>query len=782
MNNRLRSSIFILFFFSGFCALVYEVIWVRMLTLVISTAALAVTIVLSSFMAGLALGSFYFGRFIDRGKSPLKVYACLNIGVGIYVFLFPFILSRFQNIYIAFHQHFQMTQYLSNPIRFLISFILLLLPTTLMGGTLPVMSKLLVKREDRLGWDVGSLYSVNTFGGVLGCFLTGFFLIWKLGVNETLRLSASLNILIGLIAFTLNRNFALSQERETKTTTPPTEEGESYSNWILRLVLWVFALSGLAALAYEVFWTRIFVIFLGHTVYAFSAMLTAFLCGLAIGAWLFAKFIDKRTRPLLVLGWLEISIGLTAILTLILCRKFTYLVNILQPIMIIGAPSPYRGLLAKFIISFLLMLPVTILIGGAFPVVSKIYTRNLKKVGEKIGGIYSANTIGAIFGSIVAGFALIPLVGLQKGVVYIALLNMFLGVFLLLASPLIRYRTKAVLLTCFLLVTFSSITLFPTKPIVTLTDIFIKRGRPELLYYKEGVSGTVSVIRTGGGEDINTILLIDGLSTCGSNTKWNSLVGHLSLLFHLNPKKILLVGLGGGYTLETIAKYDVEQIECVEISPDVLDAFSYFPRKKADLLKDPKIKIIIDDGRHYISTTQKKYDIVITDAFLTLQTGQGILDTTDYQSSVLDILEEGGYYCQMLGPVGEHLKTKLRTVASIFPHVVVWKFQDDDIVFIFATKTELRIDQLSVTKRYEKKNIKNDLAKWDIKEPSNLFDSFVMGNEEIRKYAGNAKVSTDNRPFIDFNAIDLVYGWPVSTSEDMIEFSEYKSSLTALVK
>jgi spermidine synthase len=663
-------------------------------------------------------------------------------------------------------------------IRFLLSFALVLIPTILMGGTLPIMGKLFVNKEDSLGWNIGSLYSISTFGGALGCWLSGFFLFRIIGLNQTLYLAGAINLLIGLIAFILEKRRIVSaspraQSLEKRKIFPPLRDKiQIYPPYILRLVLWVFFVSGFAALTYEILWTRIFVMFFGHTVYAFSAMLTAFLCGLALGGWLFAAIIDKSISPLSMLGWLEVSIGLAAMFTLLGSEQFSHVVTFLQ--LIIGKSSPLAVLFSKFIASFLIMLPATTLLGGSFPVVAKIYARNIKKVGEKIGGIYSTNTIGAIFGSIWAGFVLIPLAGLQRGVIYTALLNIALGTILILANPYIKYRYKGTLLLASLSVFLFSFTFPREKPIIMSTEAFVRIKKPELLYYKEGIGGTVSVIRSGIEGDNERTMVIDGLSTCGNNLRWDQLVGYLPLLLHPNPKSVLIVGLGGGYTLEAVAKNDVEQIDCVEVSPDVVDASQYFPKEMPGLLEDRRIKIIIDDGRHHILTTAKKYDLIINDAFVAIQTGQGLLDTKNYYSSCLKILKEEGIFCQILGPVGENLKTQLKTVTAAFPHVTVWRFNDENVVFILASKEQLKIDTSAVMKRIQNAAIRADLKKLGIVDLPILFGSFVMNDEEIYGYTLDANVSTDNHPYIDFSAFNIVHwsGSP-STPEELTEFADY---------
>jgi len=316
-----------LFFVSGSSGLLYEVTWTRMLTLLFGDTVLAVSTVLASFMAGLALGSFWSGRRIDRRQGVLPVYAGLEASLGLAALLLPLGLEASTPLYVWLHRQLHSTPYLFSLLRFVLAFCLLLVPTTLMGATVPVLSRYVVRTNATLGWNVGTLYALNTGGAVIGCFAAGYVLIGSLGLYQTVSLGAALNLTIALLVWMVRRR---AEDGVPTAAAPagalanPHHQGPVYDASVIRLVLWSFALSGFAALAYEVVWTRALTFFMGNSTYAFSAMLTTFLCGLALGSLLLARCSDRQTNLVPLLGGLHVGIGIYGLLTIPILGKLFY--------------------------------------------------------------------------------------------------------------------------------------------------------------------------------------------------------------------------------------------------------------------------------------------------------------------------------------------------------------------------------------------------------------------------------------------------------------------------
>ena len=496
-SKNISLILLILFFFSGTSALIYQVIWVRMFGLVFGVTVFAVSTVLTCFMAGLAFGSLYFGRFVDKHKDSLKIFALLQLGIGVFALMFPFLLRGLTSVYIYINQHFPTTFYIKSLIRFALSFLLLFVPTSLIGGTLPVLSKFFVRRLRELGWNMGRLYSVNNLGAAIGCFGAGFLLLETLGVKETLYLAGIINIFIAGIVLVIWRHLPKEERRSrnqvdiTHKSTGKKESSqvEKYPQYITRLVLWIFAIEGFCTLAYEVIWTRILVGFTYEkSIYLFTIIVVAFIFGLSLGSIIIAKFIDYKKNLLLLLGIIEIVIGISAVLILPLFESLPQVLKKILPSQNVSFWT-YSGM--EYLIFFLLMLLPTTLMGMTFPLVSKIYTVSLKELGRRIGKIGCLDTVGSIFGAFVAGFIFIPFAGILKAAVITAILNLALGALLVIFHPFMKLRNK--LAIGMILVILLGV-IYPIMP----SREFLKRWQTKkpsdiLLFYKEGADSTVAV-------------------------------------------------------------------------------------------------------------------------------------------------------------------------------------------------------------------------------------------------------------------------------------------------
>ncbi|MCP3678415.1 MAG: MFS transporter, partial [Deltaproteobacteria bacterium] len=325
----------ICFFLTGVTGLVYELVWVRMLILTFGSTQFAVTTVLTTFMAGLAIGSLLFGRMIDRYEHPLRVYGILEMVLGGYCIVTPLIFSAIQSIYLSLFSGGGVQYAAFNPTQFLLAFGGIILPSILMGGTLPVLTKYFTLKREEIGFKVGLLYALNTLGSVVGCLATGLFLLYLLGVTSTIYLAGVVDIVIGALIITLSRRSMLSHKQAASTVQPegavPEIDGGGEETAALitpatrRIVIAVFAVSGFAALAYEVLWSRIFSLIIGSSIYAFTIMLATFLFGIGVGSIVFAPFIDRRKKPLLWFAILELIIGIAALLAVPLYKKLPFI-------------------------------------------------------------------------------------------------------------------------------------------------------------------------------------------------------------------------------------------------------------------------------------------------------------------------------------------------------------------------------------------------------------------------------------------------------------------------
>ncbi len=752
-NWHLRFVIVTLFFFSGVAGLIYEVVWNRMLMLVFGSTVFATSTVLTAFMAGMAIGSFFFGRFADQRKDNLNIYAYLEAGIGIFAIFLPFILSATDNLYIILHRNLQSNFYLLSFIRFILCFIILIIPTTLMGGTLPIISKVITNKMGKSGWNIGLLYAINTFGAVLGCFLTGFILIRLIGILWTIYLSAGINIIIALIILLILRRKAIVDvniiEEESEELILP--------SWIGKIALLVFGMSGFCALAYEVLWTRVLVLFLGYTTYAFTTMLSSFLCGIALGSLILARLIDKRKSYLGILGPIQLFIALSAVL---LIPTFGSLYSVGMKF---TGTDWLSFIISKYSMSFLIMLVPTTLMGATFPIVAKIYARSYKELGKSIGNIYSINTLGSILGSFLAGFLIIPFLGIQKGIVIVAFLNALAGIVVIITSIVydlsqnkpLHFSFRIPILTIpIIIIIVVSISLNLDQPLTNITPIFKGSGKDnKLLFYKEDIDACVTVV-----EDTEGVrrIFVD-TNQAAEDSRWDlpshSIIGHLPILLHPNPKNALVIGFGMGVTSWSISRHGVK-VDAIEISPGVVSANSFFTKINHNVLNDPLVNLIIDDGRNYTLTTDKKYDMISTGIIHPLVSANSAsFYTKDFYELCKKRMTPDGIMCQWV-PLHrlpeDKYKMIIRTFKEAFPHTTLWYKFTPDFVILIGTPKELSIDYQDFKRRMEKPGVKDDLALVNMSDPIALLDSFMMDERTIDQYTGPGPIHTDMRPRMEF--------------------------------
>ena len=775
----------------------------RQLTLVFGSTVFATSTVLTAFMAGLALGSFYFGRKIDEGKlSPLKLYALLEVGIGGFCLIWPLLLTILNYLYILIYRNITSEFYLLSLIRFVLTFGILLIPSTLMGGTLPVLTRFFVKRLEQLGTNIGILYALNTFGAVIGTVAAGFFLIQALGITWTLRVAIAINFGVALVAWVLARHAhkietdeddTLTEQERTETdeqaAQPPQVAMPGVGKQARQLVLWAIGISGFCALAYEVLWTRILVFFLGSTTYAFATMLAAFLFGIALGSMVLARWVDRIKQPVTTFGIVQLGIGLFA---LALMPAFERLYGMTYALQSTFGGSRFWAFFSCFVV---MSLP-TFLMGASFPLVTKIYTGNARQLGRSIGNVYAINTVGSILGAFCAGFMLVPLLGIRPSIVLIVALNTGIGCLLVLQglrASASEAESGSGVKSVFqgigigvpiVTVGLAVLLLFTLNQPLFLKSTIYKTQRPgdEVVDYKEEVDGTVTTLK----DDEGVYRLYVDANQAADASRWDSpshrVIAHLPLLLHPNPKRALVVGFGMGLTSHSITQHRV-QVDAIELSEGVISAAQkHFKDVNGNIFQNRLFNYEINDGRNHILMTQKKYDMISTGIIHPLvSAGSSNIYTADFYKLCRRILTEDGVMCQWV-PLHRlpeaHYKMIVRTFRHVFPKTTLWYKYTPDFVILIGTKKPLTIDYNDFMRRAKIPSIREGLAEDDLDGPS-LLDSFMMGSEAVRKYAGVGPIHTDDRPQLEFfKGEDLVS----STAQNIIGMKEYRERVTPFLK
>jgi spermidine synthase len=754
-STHIRLAVLFLFLFSGASGLIYQIVWTKQLAHIMGVTVYAITTVLASFMAGLALGSFLFGKWADRSKNPLLLYAILEAGIGIYALVMPLLLWLITQAYVGAHGSLGQSHSLLMFLRFVLCFFALLIPTTLMGGTLPVLTKFFVQRERTIGLGVGVLYAINTGGAVTGCFLAGFFLIPNLGISRTIWVALIINLSVALVAYlmTLIRPAPETEETAAAAEKEDAAEAPAYSSGIASLVFWIIGLSGFAALGYEVLWTRILIYALGPSTYAFTAMLTTFLVGIALGSWVISRYTDRMRNAVIALGLIELGMGMSTLGTLLLIDRMFTLLRFFKDTFESSSWGTY--MLARFGMTFVFLFLPTFFMGAAFPLAAKIYSRGLKSLGQRVGRIYSINTLFGILGSLAAGFLMIPLLGLQRSMVILILINLALGLVLFLAAPFRGPVVKGAMVCLALICGALTGIHFEDRPVVLTCRHLLERKIDQnfdVVYCKEGIDASLAVLQ--GRDDGMRELNINGTSTAyGSiaDLKVHRLLAHIPMAVHPDPRKVLVIGFGMGVTAYGTLQYDVEAVDCVELVEDELETASYFDAFNKQVINHERFHFFAEDGRNYVLTTRKNYDVISMNAIHPSLAPS--LYAHEFYTECRAKMTPGGFMCvwlptTMLSP--DEMRMLLYTFQDVFPETTLWYNNPAHVILLGAVEP-YKVDFGKFCEHLARPGVKEDLALSGYADPCTFLGLLIMSPDQVRRFARGVPLNTDDRPYVEFS-------------------------------
>jgi len=760
------------FFLSGAAGLVYEVVWTRYLTLAFGVTAEAVSAVLAAYMAGLALGSFLLGRRSSRLANLLATYAWLELGVGVFALLTPLIYLRVEAINVFLFRNLGETGAAFDLLRFLVSFGVMLVPTTLMGGTLPVLARYVVGRREKIGFGVGTLYSVNTFGAVVGVFSSGYLLIPSLGLNATVYLTAVVNLVVGTTCWFLSRRPALALGGDEE---PAPGAGEAVPEPVhtparLRTAVLVgLGVSGFVALVYEVVWTRVLQLVLGTSAYAFVVMLTTFLFGIALGSLIVSRFIDRVRDPAKLFGYIQLAVGACA---LAIIPLFGDLPFIFLKLFSLTGRQWWQTTSIEFASSFLVMLVPTMLFGASFPVAARVCSGSVRLLGRAVGNIYAVNTVGSIAGSILAAFLFIPWLGTQGSEFLGAGMSIALGGAILLLNARMRVGVRLASVGVAVLVLVGSVLYLPRwdmkvllwgvyhkaaqfMPVgrepTPLSEIAEQLKQGTLIYYDEGVDATAAVFEEYGKRSI----VINGkleASTVRMDMRLQRMMGHLPLLLHPGPRKAINVGLGAGVTFGSVMQHPLDEGRCAELSKSIMGATRQFGEANHHVMENPRARIVLRDGRNYLRATRETFDCITADPFHPYTRGSGSLYTVEYFESARRRLNPQGVMCQFLPLYNlsdTDFKMIVQTFRRAFPYVTIW-FTDVDMVML-GTEQPMELDYAALAERMEYEPVKTSLAEIGFETLDDVLARFILDQRSLDEYCGTAPVNTEDHPILEYS-------------------------------
>ncbi|HEY3245392.1 MAG TPA: fused MFS/spermidine synthase [Phycisphaerae bacterium] len=759
--------LYVCFFISGASALIYEIVWQRMLTLVFGLSTLSVAAVLAAFLAGLAVGAPLFGGVADRTRRPARLYALIELGMALLGAASGFSIAPIMRVFVALHSALDPGWLGSNLIRFVLAFVALGLPSILIGATVPIMSRLVSEWAGSVAVAFGRFYAVNTLGAVAGAALAGFILIRTLGMSAALTVAVAGNLLVAILALlasgaraaagrvSLPANhgsagaspFRATPERATAFEHPPHR----------RFALAAATLSGAAALGYEVIWTRVLAIYTLNSVYVFTMVVTVYLTALAIGAGVITRVARTAGRdPLRMLMIVQMVLALLAPVMLA-CAPSAAKLNI-------GASgqSESQILFTEYLLTLALVFVPALLIGMMLPLLVNIYSGTLSTAGRSVARVYAWNSLGTILGAALTGALLIPVVGLRDTMLALAVANFLLGAAAAVIQPEGASRGWRA---------FAPSAAGAFVLLVALLPPSFRFYRPEspegetLLDYAEGPSATVHVAEFEQAGKRYRKLFVDSEAVAGTYDEIvtdQKMLAHLPLLLHPNPQRALTVGFGTGGTSYSMLQHKV-QVDCVEIEPFVPQAYKYFESENHGIVgpaheRQGFFHLILDDARSWLESARAPYDVIVTDVTSIQYRGNGNLYTTDYFRLMQSKLTASGLGCAWVPATGirpQQLKILIRSFRSVFAHTSVWYMINlpTDFVILVGTPQKLALDLANIADRMAAPLIQRDLAVIGMDNPYKLAACLLLAEEDVGVYLGDSdedELHSDNRPILDY--------------------------------
>lgn len=788
-----------LFFLSGLSGLIYEVLWTRMIVKIIGSAPFAVSIVLTVFMGGLALGSYIASRTIDRVTEPLRLvrfYGILELVIGGYAILLPSLLFLFElfyrNIYDRLFEYFLIYNFTT----FVGCSLLLIIPTTCMGATLPVLSRFFITSMDRVSTHVGKLYGVNTIGAAAGALLSGFWLISYLGIKGALVLALSLNLAIGGTALLLARLGKEKKGRDAMTReTGPKRRERSQGSQDISLkasngetisALVVFGVSGFCAMAYEVIWTKLLSLIVAPTTYSFTIVLVTFILGLALGSLIFGWLGDRVRDPIYVLLMTQ---GIAALFALWISHVLgNSQIFFAKLILHYKESFPQLQVLKAFILFFFLLFP-TLFLGGTFPLVGRVCTRSLSRTGKAIGFAYTTNSIGAIAGSFCAGFLLVPLLGKEAGlklvIAFQATSALFFGAYLFWKKR--RRPSSRAPLALVTLITLILLFVFPhwdrkmlsigryhrferpeiakmgwVEALFQGNKEFAQDQEGDVVYFGDGIAGFTTVLKVKLDilENEGYALYISGKPEASSKLDMDTqtISAHFPMLFHRNPKRVLVIGLASGITAGEVLHYPVEKLDVVDINSQVVPASDFFIPWNNRVLSDPRTELIIQDARAHVALSRRKYDVISSEPSNPWMAGLASLFTRDFFSLVKGRLNEGGIFAQFIHTYQMDWPTFAmvgRTFSQVFPKGLLMRTNPSSLgpdFLLVGFKGDSGLDAQIASKNIAFARRSKNLS---LKNYRSLYELIV--SEDLRGLFGDGTINTDDWPRLEFSAPKLMH-------------------------
>jgi len=783
-------------FISGVASLAYELIWIRQLSLVFGGTLYAISAVLCAFMTGLALGAWGIGLFLNhRNKQKKSVNSVLLYGlieclIGLYGLFFPYVLELISGFYSPIVNGSIELGFLLHWIEFFLSTALMLPATICMGATLPLIGSWSVgKNSERIVSDVSILYSLNTFGAVIGCLYTQTIALKYFGVSATNMTAAGMNFFVFLLCAPLRsyfiknsspKNLVIKQKMNYENNSTP-DRGLSL------LLIFIFAYSGMAALASEILWTRVLVFPMGTTLNSFALILATFLFGIALGSIMANKLIGNSNHILKFL-LIQLSIAILCIAILPLFENLNEWTLKADQLFYDLDNIALKTLGIRSLFAFGLMFLPTFGFGLIFPLANRINLNLFKTNSKTLGNSYALNTIGATIGTIITPFVFIPFMGIRMSLFVIYSILIVLCFFAVAIH--FKWNDKNFVKSGFIATTIIFIGYIWSNPKISTEqlgsqnlariEVDTPRSELKLLDYMEGNFSTLSVIENKKSKA--RTLYMNGFSTATvsdsiGGSDYMQAMGFIPMVLHPNPKKAMVICFGTGNTTGTVSLFPGVQVDSIEIDRNVLSLAHHFSKWNNDAHNKKSVRIHIQDGRTFTRWTKNKYDVITLEPMSPIQAGTVNLYSREFYQLAANRLKKDGLMMQWLplhlvGP--DDAKSILKTFQEVFPHTSIWNSFLTRIVLLVGSKEEITLDKIRFEELMRLPEIKESAKQIGVNSFLDFTDFFLIDAIKVNSFVENADVITDDLPLLEFSPVTLLPPLKWQVDETFLNYLKYR--------
>ena len=780
--RRVLPALLLLFVGSGCAALIYEIVWFQLLQLVIGSSAVSMGVLLGTFMGGMCLGSLFLARVISRREHPLRVYAYLELGIAVFGILLLVGMPLLGGIYF----HWGGGGVTGILLRGIAASICLLPPTLLMGATLPAISRWVESTPEGVSW-LGFFYGGNIAGGVIGCLLAGFYLLRVHDSAVATFVAVSLNVLVAGLALLIAKTTP-----HTESVMAPAPLERASGAWAVYVSI---GLSGMTALGAEVIWTRILSLLFGATVYTFSLILAVFLLGLGIGSSIGSAIAGRIARPRLALGWCQMLLCVAMAWTAyMLTQSLPY-----WPINPSISTDPWYNFQLDFVRCLWAVLPGAILWGASFPLALASVATGGKDPARLVGGVYAANTLGAIIGSVTASLLLVVWLGSQRAQQVLVIISAVSALLMLesAAAEAESKKTRFQFAGTLLLAAAMGGAVLLARTIHPVPGVLVAYGRyaatrlgeGEIIYVGEGWNASVAVSRLSNGVlNYHNAGKVQASSE-PQDMRLQRMLGHLTTLIPNNPESVLVIGCGAGVTAGAVSvDPNVKRLTIAEIEPLVPRVVSrYFAQHNFDVVANPKTHIELDDARHYLLTTREKFDAITSDPLDPWVKGAAMLYTKEFFETVKAHLNRGGavtLFVQLYESNTAAVKSEIATFLEVFPGGVVWGNTNNgagyDLVLLGQAEPT-QIDVEAVQRHLSDPSmapVARSLGEIGMYSAIDLFSNYAGMKSDLAPWLADAAINRDRNLRLQYLA---GMGFNLYQSEaiyaDMLQYSRWPNDL-----